>query len=218
MWNSLTTGEKLTWKIIGANVAVFAMWRFLPQPTMLRWFASGLKHPLPSMLLSTFSHHTFLHLFVNMYVLKSFAPIIANVYGGEQFLAVYLSGGMMGAFASLVIKRLMGVPYVSVGASGAIMTLLAVTGFTYPNAQFSIAFVSEIFPHSFSAKHAIVGLICFDVLGLCLGWRMIDHAGHLGGMLFGLFYAKYGHKLIWGKRESVMQAWNSIRGKPKSGP
>jgi len=49
--------------------------------------------PCTSMLLSSFSHYSLMHLFVNMYVLWSFAPTITQLLGPEQFTAMYLSAG-----------------------------------------------------------------------------------------------------------------------------
>lgn len=46
-----------------------------------------------SMILSNFSHHSALHLFINMYVLWSFSLAITDFLGREQFVAMYLSAG-----------------------------------------------------------------------------------------------------------------------------
>ncbi|XP_035824170.1 presenilins-associated rhomboid-like protein, mitochondrial isoform X2 [Aplysia californica] len=215
-WTSLSNSQKLVLGIVAANFTVWGLWRVARlQPMMMRYFSSSINHPLPSMVLATFSHISFLHLFVNMYVLWSFASVAANLYGCEQFSAVYLSGGTLASLGSITMHKLLRrPPSVSVGASGAIMALLGIVCVTYPNAQLSIAFVNELFPHSFSADSGMKAIIAFDLLGLALGWRFMDHAGHLGGMIFGILYAKYGQKLVWGKRESIMKQWHNVRGKP----
>ncbi len=46
-------------------------------------------------------------------------------------------------------------------------------------------------------------LMCFDAAGVLLGWRYLDHFGHLGGALFGILYTKYGHRL-WEKRDVIL--------------
>ncbi|GFR59592.1 presenilins-associated rhomboid-like protein, mitochondrial [Elysia marginata] len=153
MWSSLSNGQKAILGIIAANVGVFFLWK-VPrlQASMLRYFSSAARHPLPSMTLSSFSHISFLHLFVNMYVLWSFASAGVNMFGVEQFGAFYMSAATVSSFASIACIRLLKRPMsVSVGASGAIMALIGAVCVRYPNAQLSIAFVSEIFPHSFSA-------------------------------------------------------------------
>ena len=43
---------------------------------------------------------------------------------------------------------------------------------------------------------AMGGLVVLDVVGLLRGWRLFDHAGHLGGMLFGLWVGCFLQLLI----------------------
>ncbi|KAK6962374.1 presenilins-associated rhomboid-like protein mitochondrial [Biomphalaria glabrata] len=215
-WEKLSGGQKMVVGIIAANLGVFLMWRVAAlQPMMLRYFTTSITHPLPSMLLSSFSHVSFWHLFVNMYVLWSFASVTVNMFGFEQFAAFYVSAGTISSFTSMACSKLLRRPYiVSVGASGAIMALLGAVCSSFPNAQLGIAFISEIFPHSFSADSGMKAIIAFDLLGLILGWRFLDHAGHLGGIFFGILYAKYGNQYVWGKRETIMKWWHNLRGKP----
>ncbi|CAL1547810.1 unnamed protein product [Lymnaea stagnalis] len=216
MWEKLSSGQKMIIGIMAANLSVFLLWRIRSiQPTMIRYFTTSISHPLPSMLLSSFSHISFFHLFVNMYVLWSFATVTVNLLGFEQFAAFYLSAGTISSFASMACSKLLKRPSaVSVGASGAIMGLIGAVCVTYPNAQLGVAFISEIFPHSFSADSGLKAIVAFDVLGLVMGWRFLDHAGHLGGVLFGILYTKYGNQLIWARRETIMKWWHDLRGKP----
>lgn len=79
-----------------------------------------------------------------------------------------------------------------------------------PNAQLGIVFIPGI---SFSADSALKAVMCLDAVGIALGWRTFDHAAHLGGALFGLLYALYGTKYIWGNREPIMRQWHEIRNK-----
>lgn len=45
------------------------------------------------MILSSFSHFSFLHMAANMYVLWSFSSSAVSMLGREQFMALYLSAG-----------------------------------------------------------------------------------------------------------------------------
>jgi rhomboid-like protein len=38
-------------------------------------------------------------------------------------------------------------------------------------------------------------MVCVDVVGALLRWRMFDHVAHLGGAAFGLFYWYYGNQI-----------------------
>jgi len=59
----------------------------------------------------------------------------------------------------------------------------------------------------------LVGIIGLDLMGLVLGWRMFDHAAHLGGSIFGIWYAQYGEKLIWQRRQAVVKKWKELTGR-----
>lgn len=101
----------------------------------------------------------------------------------------------------------------SVGASGAILAMIAITCVSFPDSRLSIAFVDQLVPHSFSGRAALYGILTFDILGLILGWRLLDHAGHLGGTLFGWWYAVYGIHL-WAKyQKPILREWHNFRNK-----
>ena len=123
-----------------------------------------------------------MHFFINMYCLYTFSQFSANVLGKEQFLALYLCSGLFGSLASYLFKTQQLSNSMTVGASAAILGLLANTSLLAPNAQFSIIFLPFI---KFSAQYFLYGILAFDAAGIALGWRVMDHAAHLGGTLFG---------------------------------
>ncbi|KAK7484257.1 hypothetical protein BaRGS_00024506, partial [Batillaria attramentaria] len=216
MWNNLSDGQKMVMGIIFLNVVVFLAWKNPHlHPVLMRYFACMPGNPSVSMLLSAFSHYNLWHIAANMYVLWSFATVSLNLFGREQWLAVYLSAAALSSLASMTNKVIRRMPLSpSLGASGAIMCLLGAVCVKFPDARLSIAFVGEFFPHSFSADSALKFIVALDAVGLFMGWKVFDHAAHLGGVLFGIWYATYGHKLIWGNRETIMKRWHEIRGRP----
>lgn len=54
-----------------------------------------------------------------------------------------------------------------------------------------------------------------DLAGVLLGWRIFDHAAHLGGALFGLFWCHFGSQNVWPLREYFVGYWHELRGPPK---
>ena len=68
------------------------------------------------MLLSTFSHHSALHLAANMYVLHSFSGLAVATLGKEQFVAFYLTSGVVSSLTSYLYKTMFGLPGLSLGA------------------------------------------------------------------------------------------------------
>ncbi|XP_077337627.1 presenilin-associated rhomboid-like protein, mitochondrial isoform X1 [Lithobates pipiens] len=213
-WNSLSEGQRTVSGIIAANVLVFCLWRVPSmQRTMIRYFTSNpaSKSMCLPMTLSTFSHFSFFHLAANMYVLWTFSSSIVSILGQEQFLAVYVSAGVIASFASYVSKVATGRFGPSLGASGAIMTVLAAVCTKMPEARLAIIFLPMF---TFTAGNALKAILALDAVGLCLGWKYFDHAAHLGGALFGIWYALYGHELIWKKREPFVKIWHEFRNKP----
>lgn len=210
-WNNLNEGQRVFWPICLVNAIVFACWHHPAlQSTMFRYFCSNpaARAVCWPMFLSTFSHFALIHFGLNMYVLHSFSSAVGQNLGKEQFLAMYLSGGVVSSLASHAFKVALRCPGPSLGASGAIMALLGYFCTQYPNAQLSIVFIPGF---SFSADYAIKGIMCLDAVGMAMGWRMFDHAAHLGGALFGLLYAHFGAKYIWPKTEPLMKKWHELR-------
>ncbi|XP_053562842.1 presenilins-associated rhomboid-like protein, mitochondrial [Bombina bombina] len=217
-WNSLSDGQRTVSGIIGANILVFCLWRVPSmQRTMMRYFTSNPASRtlcLP-MILSTFSHFSFFHMAANMYVLWSFSSSIVSILGREQFFAVFMSAGVISTFTSYLCKVASGRLGPSLGASGAIMTILAAVCTKMPEAKLAIIFLPMF---TFTAGNALKAIIALDSAGLILGWRFFDHAAHLGGALFGILYALYGHEIIWKNREPLVKIWHEFRkGPPRSG-
>ncbi|XP_043202921.1 presenilins-associated rhomboid-like protein, mitochondrial [Amphibalanus amphitrite] len=210
-WASQTEGQKVFWPICFVNVLVFGAWK-IPSlaPTMLRYFASspasrGFRLP---MLLSGFSHYSFIHLAVNMFVLHSFSTSAVILLGKEQFLGLYLSGALTSSLASYLYKMFVFSPAVSLGASGAIMAILGYVCTESPDSRLAIVLLPML---TFTAGTAIKALVAFDVLGAALRWQLFDHAAHLGGTLFGIYWAMHGRQHIWEKREPLIRWYHNLR-------
>lgn len=211
-WNSMSEAEKLFIPIAFFNALVFLAWKVPAwQGTMVRYFCSSpTNRALSPMFLSTFSHCSGLHMVINMFVLNSFMPSVVNSLGKEQFLAFYCSAGVFSSLLSYVSKIMMTTNSVSLGASGAIMAVLAYTCSKHPDTLLSIVFLPFIVFKAGLGLKLIMGL---DLTGLLLRWKTFDHAAHLGGALFGLFWCYYGTALIWQKRGPIFQYWHEIRNK-----
>lgn len=212
-WNSLTEGQKIFVPILACNVAVFCAWRVPRMQTfMYKYFSAdpSQKSVCWPMMLSTFSHHSPLHLAANMFVLHSFCTGAVATLGKEQFLGLYLSSGVASSLVSHLYKVTTQFHGRSLGASGAIMAILAYTCFVRPDIQLSIIFLPQ---YHFSGDTAIKCLVMMDTVGMLMRWRFFDHAAHLGGALFGIFWAVCGHKL-WMKREPLVTWWHNVRGVP----
>ncbi|XP_055678587.1 presenilins-associated rhomboid-like protein, mitochondrial [Lutzomyia longipalpis] len=210
-WRTLPEGDRIFIPLCAINVLVFALWRIPTlQPTMVKYFCSNpaARAICWPMFLSTFSHYSLFHIFANMYVLRSFANPAVHALGREQFLGLYLSAGVMSSLASYIYKIGTKQAGLSLGASGAIMAILAYVCTQYPDTQLSIIFLPMF---TFSAGTAIKCIMGVDLMGLVMGWKIFDHAAHLGGALFGLFWFYYGSVYLWPKREVILREYHKIR-------
>ncbi|XP_053738901.1 presenilins-associated rhomboid-like protein, mitochondrial [Synchiropus splendidus] len=219
-WKSLSEGQKTVTGIIAANVVVLCCWRVPSlQRKMIKYFTANpaSKSQCLPMFLSTFSHYSAFHLMANMYVLWTFSSTIVSLFGREQFLAMYMSAGVISSMVSYMCKTASLRFYPSLGASGAIMSVLAAVCTKVPDATLGIIFLPMV---TFTAANALKAIVAMDTAGLILGWRFFDHAAHLGGALFGIWYVAYGHNLIWRRREPLIKFWHDIRspGSGRSGP
>ncbi|KAI1788140.1 hypothetical protein LXA43DRAFT_1026357 [Ganoderma leucocontextum] len=81
----------------------------------------------------------------------------------------------------------------SLGSSGAIYALFAVTALGFPDAEVTLI-IPPWFP--INIQTGFFALVAIDTLGVLRGWKLFDHFAHLGGALFGAFWYKYGAD-IW---------------------
>ena len=105
-----------------------------------------------------------------------------HLFGSENFVAFYLSAGVISSFVSLLIKSRTGSMIPSLGASGAIIGLMAFIGFAMPELQVGIPFL----PMRFDIKDAIwwvrfhgssiisrSSAICADICYWQMNWHLL---------------------------------------------
>lgn len=142
-----------------------------------------------TLLTAAFSHHMFWHLFLNLYVLNSFGPIIETTLGFFRFVRFYLIAGIVSssvhAFVSAGLLNKPDLP--ALGASGAISGIIILFSFLFPNQKILLFGILPV-PAFFGAL-LFVGL---DIWGLVVqvggGGLPIGHGAHLGGALMGAIY------------------------------
>ncbi|KAF5398852.1 hypothetical protein PHET_07782 [Paragonimus heterotremus] len=202
------------WVIVAFNLLVFFGNRSSLNSVFLRYFANSPYSPTPalSMFLSVFSHHSLLHLGINMYVLHSFTPTLIGIIGSGEFLSVFLGGGIFASFMSLLNKAIYRSPIPSLGASGAICAVLGAFCLLQPHARLCVPFVVDILPHSFKAENAAWTLLFLELFAAFIFHRSpIDHAAHFGGLLFGIYYGLSGTDGILKRRTEIASWWRNCR-------
>jgi len=139
-----------------------------------------------------FTHGGLWHILFNMYALWMFGRILEGVWSAKRFLNFYLICGIGAAAAHLAVQYYTGGFAPVVGASGAIMGLLAAFGYLFPNTELYILFI----PFPIKAKWAVIGYIAIDLFGGFANFSgdNIAHFAHLGGALTGFLLV-----LLWNK-------------------
>jgi membrane associated rhomboid family serine protease len=139
------------------------------------------------MITSGFLHVSWLHLFVNMFVLYSFGSGLEATLGMVPMLVIYLTSLVGGNLLALLIHKHQSY-YSSVGASGAISGLVFATIALYP--QLKILFIPGwIFG---------VVYVGYTLYAIRSQRRDVGHAAHLGGGLVGMAFAlmMFPHTLV----------------------
>ena len=188
------------WLLI-ANVAVFLVGSFLPEnldvPNYPRpvhffecWFSIfpfSVYAALQLWRLFTyqFLHGDAFHIFFNMLALYFLGPALERLWGWRKFIIFYL---LCGAAGGLLYTLLVQIGYLDVapmiGASGAILGLLAACAILFPH------FIVFIFLFPVPIRVAAVGLF-FVYLFVVLtnkGSNVGGDAAHLAGMVTGAAY------------------------------
>jgi membrane associated rhomboid family serine protease len=148
-----------------------------------------------------FLHGGLPHLVLNSVVLYSFGRPLEEFLGKRAFLKLYLLSGFAGGVAQvllgLVSPRFAGP---MVGASAGICGLVAAFALLSPQSTIYLAFVIP-----FRAVYFLPLMIGVTVLLLVIPSNdHIAHAAHLGGMLAGMAWVKFG----W--RDYVQPPWAGL--------
>lgn len=129
---------------------------------------------------SAFLHVDFLHLFLNMYVLYVFAPVIITNLGALKFILIYVGSLFAGNLLTWTYHK-NDLYYSAVGASG------AVAGIIYAGILLNPDMRLMIFPIPIAIPGYIfgIGYLLYSIYGMKNQMGNIGHAAHLGGAIGG---------------------------------
>ena len=135
-----------------------------------------------------FTHGSFGHILFNMLGLWMFGRMLESVWGAKKFLTFYLICGVAASAVHIIVQYIatkyfnQGGSFV-VGASGAIMGVMAAFAYLFPNSQvMSFPIMIPI-----KAKWMVLIWVAFDLFqGLGGPGSGVAHFAHLGGAAAGL--------------------------------
>nr|CAD1828276.1 unnamed protein product [Ananas comosus var. bracteatus] len=184
--------------LIGTNIAVFFLWRIADPLFMRKHFMISLDNfrsgRLHTLLTSAFSHSDLDHLVTNMIGLYFFGLNIANRFGPQFLLKLYLAGALTGSVFFLVHKAFLVPPKASyrgwddsrvpaLGASAAVNAIILLEVFLFPTRLVYLYFVVPV-------PAMLVGalLIGSDLWRIKTGQGHVSGSAHLGGLLLLLLH------------------------------
>jgi rhomboid-like protein len=197
--------------IIAVNTCIYLLWQ-VPGLSrfMMKWFLTSQTASSLTLLTSSFSHMNFWHLFLNMYVFWNFHYLFEKFMSAEAFLAFYVTAGTTSGLASHLLKVFRASMSPSLGASGALLAAVGMMCLAMPDLRLHIIFLPWI---SIPAGKGLLAIMGIDLVGVIRSWQFFDHAGHLGGVLFGCWYLLYGQQMLWESlRKRVVRAWMKVTG------
>jgi membrane associated rhomboid family serine protease len=211
------------WLLI-INVAVYFVQILGADTLLVRWFAvyprtGGMTLQIWRLITYQFLHDGTRHILFNMLCLFFLGPMLERHWGSRKFLIFYLGCGMAGG---LVYPLLLGLKIISphpvqgvlplVGASGAILGVLATCAILFPQVVVLFIFVP------LSIRVVALILTLFAVFGIITGENAGGEAAHLAGMAAGAAYvfsqswrAKMRLKIRSGQWEKKMAARRSLQ-------
>jgi hypothetical protein len=136
-----------------------------------------------------------LHVLFNCLGLYFFARPLEEVLGGRRFLSLYFLSGVAGGLLHVAVTWLLPGhhdPSV-VGASAGVCGMIAI--FCSRNPMKELTVFIYFFPVTIRARYFLMFVTGLSLFGTLVPFDYVAHAAHLGGILLGLGYVRYGEAI-----------------------
>lgn len=172
--------------LIAANavISLAALYAFpiLFEKGMMKPYRVLREHTWYELITSGFLHAGFGHLFLNMFVLFFFGPILAATLGLQHFLIIYFTGLIVSGLPSLYLHK-DNPEFATIGASGAVESILFGFIILYPLEPIYIMFIPIGIP-------SLVFGVLFVAYSIYAskGGGNVNHEAHIAGAIWGVLY------------------------------
>ncbi|MCX8058947.1 MAG: rhomboid family intramembrane serine protease [Spirochaetes bacterium] len=197
------------WLILITNIVIFVYqvkmndrelnefimkYAFIPQ----RFFQDPLTY-FYTLITAMFLHGGFIHLIGNMLFLYVFGDNVEDALGHLRYLVFYFLGGIIASLVQVFFTNDLSIP--NIGASGAISAVIASYMVLFPGAKIVTIVPIFIFLYTINVP-AIIFLFVWFIIQFFSGvaqiyegqFNNVAYWAHIGGFIFGLFYALVGRK------------------------
>jgi len=132
----------------------------------------------------------FFHIVFNMLMLWMFGKEIEYMWGNRKFFVFYIFAALFSGIFSL-LAIFFSSPYINIiGASGALMALLVVYAYYFPDRQLLFLFFIPM-----RVRTAVVVFAAISVFGTANNYGNVSHITHLGGIVAGFLWVQIGDKI-----------------------
>lgn len=185
--------------IFTINVVFYVLWVLILShigvTRMFVWEFLALNPELPQVLLRPWQVITYnfihlgtgfwglLHLVFNMLWLYWIGKEYEELNGSHRLLAIYLIGGLGGAFLTILFYNIFPGAVLVHGASASVLGVMMAVAITYPYKSIGLLFIGTV-----RLLYVVIGFLVLDILFIAGSTTAVT--AHFGGALAGLLFAK----------------------------
>ncbi|SMO71610.1 rhomboid family intramembrane serine protease [Fodinibius sediminis] len=181
------TNYPVTFYLIAANVLIslgaLYVYPALLQTGYLKPYRTVRRNTWYELLTSGFLHANLGHLFVNMFTLYFFGPVMEQVVGSSYFIGLYITG-LVAAGIPSIIKFRNDPSYATLGASGAVGSVLFAFIFLFPMESIYLLLI----PIPIPAFVFAIAYLLYSMYASKQERGKINHEAHVAGALWGIIY------------------------------
>ncbi len=154
---------------------------------------------------SMFMHADWLHILMNMWFFYVVADNSEKAMGHILFLITYILSGIVGSLLHAIIALAIGMGDIpSLGASGAVMGIIAVYGILFPKIRLRYLYIRG----TISARTFIFVTFIMELIYGLISLFVITgtaHFAHIGGFIIGVIFAIIFKVITKGRYETFKQ-------------
>ena len=192
---------KLIWVLIVAFViqSLLLFYGDISLLNQLALTADGVlnKHRVWQLLTFQFLHSAPwpFHVLINCLVLYFFGRSVEEQIGSKRFAMVYLMAGILGGVLQILVTILLPrhMDIAVVGASAGISGIVAVFCCLSPMQELTTWIY--FFPVQIRARTLLIFLSLYSLFGTLVPYDNVANAAHLGGLLTGIVYVRWGRQI-----------------------
>jgi membrane associated rhomboid family serine protease len=145
-----------------------------------------------------FGNGGFFHILFNCWAIWVFGQAVEEAFGPKKLLALFIvtgvGGGLLQGIGALLLPTHFGGNVV--GASAGVFGFIAAFAALFPARQLTLL-LFFIIPVTITAKFLLIFSAAISIFGILIPSGHVAHGAHLGGLLAGLAFVRWGLQTEW---------------------